>query len=410
MNILILTHYYPPEIGAPQARLSEMARVWQQDGHEVTVLTCFPNHPTGIIPEAYRGKYFLEEVLDGVSVKRCWVYATRNVGFFKRILNHVSFMISSVIQGHRFAKGADIIVSSSPTFFSVISAFVLSKIYRAPYVFEVRDLWPAIFKELGVLTNPVILGFLERIEMGLYRHAALIVPVTDMFSQKLQDRGIPAGKLCVIKNGVNTALFVPRPVPEDLKTSLGLSGKFIVGYMGAHGISHALIKVIDAAERVAADARIHFLFVGEGAEKALLQDAVSTRGLTNVTFLPGQIKSDVPDYYALMDVSLVPLRDIGLFDSFIPSKMFEIMGMKRAIIGMVRGEAAAILEASGGALVGPPENVDVLVEHIRRLCESPVLCVSLGESGERFVKREFNREVIARRYASRMAQVVEMRA
>ena len=242
--------------------------------------------------------------------------------------------------------------------------------------------------------------------MGLYRHAALIVPVTDTFSHKLQARGIAPDKLCVIKNGVSIALFSPRPVPEALKSSLGLSGKFIVGYMGAHGISHALIKVIDAAESLVQDERIHFLFVGEGAEKALLQEAVRIRGLRNVTFLPGQSKSEVPDYYAMMDVSLVPLRDIGLFDSFIPSKMFEIMGMRRAIIGMLRGEAAAILEASGGALVGPPGNVEVLVGHIQKLCDSPELCESLGMAGEVFVTREFDRTVIARQYAARLAQVV----
>ncbi len=406
MKILVLTHYYPPEIGAPQARLSEMARVWHQDGHDVTILTCFPNHPTGIIPPDYQRKWFMEEVLDGLPVKRCWVYATRNVGFFKRILNHLSFMVSSVVQGHRFAKDVDIIVSSSPTFFSVISAFVLSKWYRKPYVFEVRDLWPAIFKELGVLTNPVILWILERVELMLYRHAALIVPVTDMFAQKLEARGVPSDKLCVIKNGVNTALFVPRPVPEALKASLGLSGKFIVGYMGAHGISHALLTVIDAAEQLASESRIHFLFVGEGAEKALLQAAVQTRGLTNVTFLPGKGKSEVPDYYALMDVSLVPLRDIGLFDSFIPSKMFEIMGMDRAIIGLVRGEPASILMASGGALVGEPEHVASLVRHVRQLADDPELCRSLGIAGGVFVRREFNRDVIARRYAAKLAEVV----
>jgi len=406
MKILILTHHYPPEIGAPQARLSEMAKVWQTLGHEVTVVTTFPNHPTGVIPPEYQGHRFMEETLDGISIKRCWVYATPNTGFFKRILNHLSFMISAVIQGHRFAKGADVIVSTSPPFFTVCAAFVVSKWHRVPYVFEVRDLWPAIFKELGVLTNPYILWFLERIELFLYRHAALIVPVTDTFSETLQARGIPRQKLFVVKNGVNPSRYHPKPVPEDLKAALGLTGKFIVGYMGAHGISHALIKVIDAAERLAYERDIHFLFIGEGAEKGLLQKAVSDQGLTNVTFVSGQDKAKVPDFYAVMDTSLVPLRNIALFKGFIPSKMFEIMGMERAIIGMLDGEPAKIL-SSAGALVGPAEDVDQLCANILRLYQDPTLKQAIAKKGREFVMREFNRDHIAQAYVTRLSEFLE---
>ncbi len=409
MRILLLTHHYPPEIGAPQARLSEMAQVWHRDGHEVTVLTCFPNHPTGIVPPEYKGKRFVEEIRDGIPVKRCWVYATPNVGFFKRILNHLSFMITAVLQGHQYAKNADIIVSSSPPFFSVIAAFILSKRYAVPYVFEVRDLWPAIFKELGILKNRLILWVLERLEWMLYMNAALVVPVTDTFAKDLAQRGVPKEKLVVIKNGVNTALFQPRPTPEALKAELGLSGKFIVGYMGAHGISHALLRVIDAAERLQDTPDIHILFVGEGAEKSLLEQAVKDRKLTNVTFIPGQDKAKVPDWYALMDVSLVPLRNIPLFRAFIPSKMFEIMGMHRPIIGMVAGEAAQILTDSGGALVGPPEDVEALIKNIHTFYENPAMREAYATAGETFVKREFNREIIAQTYATHLDGIKKMR-
>lgn len=407
LKILIVTHYYPPEIGAPQARLSEMAQIWKEEGHDVSVLTCFPNHPTGEIPKDYQGQKSMVEVIKGIRIKRCWVYATPNKGFLKKLINHLSFMVTAVIQGHREAKGVDIIIGSSPTFFSIISVYILSMMYRIPFVFEVRDLWPAIFKELDIIKNKTVLAGLESIELFLYRKASLVVPVTDAFADDIESRGIPKEKIAVFKNGVNIDVFSPKPYPESLAKELRLENKFIVLYIGAHGISHALDTILYSAQKLKDHLNIHFLFVGEGAEKAQLQNLKEKLELTNVTFLPGQDKEKVADFYAMMDIGLVPLRNIPLFKSFIPSKMFEIMGMGKPIVGSVEGESALILQASGAAKIGPPENVDTLVENILYFYKNKEKLVEFGDRGLTYVQNYFNRKKIAQAYVSRLEEILQ---
>jgi len=335
MKILVITHYYPPEIGAPQARLSEMAQEWVTEGHEVQVVTCFPNHPTGIIPPeyatAYRKTRYMEEVLNGVHVARCWVFATPNKGFARKVLGHLTFMFSAVWQAHKLARGKDVIVVSSPTFFSVFSAWLLSKIHRAPYIFEVRDLWPAIFVELGVLKNKLLIKTLEFLELFLYRQSKAVVTVTQAFADNIAGRGIDRKKLSVIYNGANTGFFRPKVRNNALAEKCGVAGKFVIMYLGAHGISHALNRIVEAAALLCDTPEIRFVFVGEGAEKELAMQQARTMQLENVLFFPGQPKEMVPEFYSIMDIGLVPLRNVPLFDTFIPSKMFEIMAMEKAV-------------------------------------------------------------------------------
>ncbi len=402
MHIVILSHYYPPEIGAPQARLSEMAQAWVHAGHTVSVITCFPNHPTGIVSPEYAARHRkmrrFDEFRSGVSVHRCWSYATPNRGFLKKILGHLSFMVTSVLQAHDVVKGADALIVSSPTFFSVISAWVLSRIYRAPYFFEVRDLWPAIFVELGVLKNKAIIGILESIEMFLYRQSAAVVAVTSRFRDTIIQRGIRADKVHVITNGVDLDRFYPRPKDEALLDELNLRDTFIVLYIGAHGISHALTRIVDAAEIVRDTRDIVFLFVGEGAEKEKVQAHAKQKGLTNCRFLAGRPKDQMTRFYSIMDVGLVPLRNIELFDTFIPSKMFEIMGMAKPVVASVRGEAAEILDASGAALISEPEHAEAIARNVLRLYHDEALRRRLGESGRKYASQHYCRKALARRY------------
>jgi hypothetical protein len=409
MRIMLITHYYPPEIGAPQARLSEMAAAWRGKGHEITVVTCFPNYPTGVVPPAYhdafRKKRFLIEMIDGIRVVRCWVYATPNTGFIKRILGHLSFMMSSVLQAGKEARNADVIVVSSPTLFSVISAWYLSRRYAIPYIFEVRDLWPAIFVELGVLKNRTIIGILEKFEIFLYRKAAAIVPVTHSFAVNIEKRGIPGGKIRVIRNGADVKYFRPRARDESLVNAVGCAGKCIVLYLGAHGISHALEWIVEAAHLLRDREAIHFVFIGEGAEKEKVVEHARARNLHNTTFLPGQPKERVPSFYSIADIALVPLRNIPLFDSFIPSKMFEIMAMGRPIVASVRGEARQILKDSGSALLCEPEDYRSIARAIEELASDNEKRSRLGDAGRRFVEREFARDVLADRYMDLMMDV-----
>ena len=409
-NILVLTHYFPPEIGAPQARLSEMSNCWVEEGNNVSVLTCFPNHPTGVVPDAYKSLYekkkLYHEKMGDLDVYRCWAYATPNKGVLKKLVGHLSFMFTSVLQGRNVVKGKDIILVSSPTLFCVISAFVFSRLYKIPYIFEVRDLWPAIFVELGIIKNKLIIGILEWIELFLYRNAATVVSVTEKFTENIVSRGIDKQKTNTIKNGVNLNNYYYREKNSKLIEELNLAGKFVVLYIGSHGISHSLCKIIDAAKRLEDIGQVHFLFVGEGAEKEKVVNYCKSLNLNNCSFLPGQKKERMVDFYSIMDVGLVPLRNIPLFDKFIPSKMFEIMGMQKPIIASVRGEAAEILKESGAALICEPEDDEMIAANILRLFNDQQLAVNLGKCGREYAEKYYSRKKLANDYLEIMDKVL----
>jgi glycosyltransferase involved in cell wall biosynthesis len=405
VRIAFLSHYFPPEIGAPAARVSELARVWAES-QDVTVLTGFPNHPTGRIPPEYRGRVFAREQKDGYAVFRCWLYATPNEGFFKRTLGHLSFMVTSFLAGAFRLRRPDVLVATSPTFFSVFAAWALGTLYRAPFVFEVRDLWPGIFVELGILKNRTLIRILEGLELWLYRRAALVVTVTRGFDEDIVRRGIPAEKVVVIPNGADLERYSPGSARQSVREQMGAGpSDFLVLYIGAHGISHALERILEAVDRLRGSPRIRFAFVGEGARKADLVRIASERGCANVAFLPGQARDGVPDFYRAADLCLVPLRDVPLFSTFIPSKMFEIMACARPIVASVRGEASEILEASGGAVVVAPEAAQALADAVEALSRDPRKCAELGLKGRRYVEEHFDRRVLAGKYLTALERI-----
>jgi glycosyltransferase involved in cell wall biosynthesis len=406
MRVLMVCHYFPPEIGAPQARLSELARAWADAGDNITVLTGMPNHPTGVVPEEYRGRVRMEEMIDGYRVVRTWLYATRNTGVLKKTLGHLSFMMTGLLLGARPVGQADVVVVSSPTFFSVFSAWALARLKRAALVVEVRDLWPAIFVELGVLRNRRIISVLESLELAAYRASAAIVVVTEGFRDDLVRRGVPAAKVHVIPNGADLVRF-GRETGEagSARSDLGASpGDTVVLYIGAHGISHGLASVVDAAAKLVGEP-FHFAFVGEGAEKERLEAHVRDLGLTNVSMCPGVARGQVDRLLAAADICLVPLRDVPLFSSFIPSKMFEYLAASRAVIGSVRGEPARILTAAG-ALVVEPEDPAALADAVRDLAADPERRVAMGRQGRDYVAKNYDRAKLADRYRTILALAV----
>ena len=407
MNIAIISHYFYPEICAPSARLKEMADVWVSEGHRVSVITNFPNHPTGIVHPEYRGRKFMIERMDGLEVIRCKTLATPNKGFLKKVTGHLRFMVNSITQGIKHLEGPmekpDVIVASSPTLFSVVSAWYASRKLKCPYIFEVRDLWPAIFVDLGTLKNPVIIKMLETLELFLYRKSTAVVTVTQSFAQDIMKRGIDKNKVFFIPNGVDLTRFYPDPQSGSLlRKELSLQDKYIILYIGAHGISHGLNSVIETARLLHREEEIHFLFVGEGAEKENLCSLAERMHLKNITFLPGQPKEKMRSFYNLADVCLVPLRNIPLFKTFIPSKMFEIMGCGRPILASLEGEAADILRRSGGAVIIPPEDSNRMSQEILMLARDKERCLALGDKGRKFVLENFDRTVLARRYLQLM--------
>lgn len=412
MQILVVTHYFPPEIGAPQARLSELAATWAADGDDVTVLTGLPNHPTGVIPPEYRGVWRRAERHDGYRVVRTWLYATPNEGIVKKTLGHLSFMVTSAVLGAPATGRADVVVVSSPTFFAILSAWVIARAKRARFVVEIRDLWPAIFVELGVLTNPVAIKVLETIELAAYGAADAVVVVSEGFRDNLVDRGVPAEKIHTIRNGVDLERFTPAPIAADERTAararLGAGpDDVLVLYIGAHGISHGLTSIADAADRLRGEP-IRFAFVGEGAAKAQLAAHVEALDLPSVSLSPGVPRDEVPTLLAAADICLVPLRDVPLFSTFIPSKIFEYFGAGKAVVGAVRGEPADILRA-GGAVVVEPEDDAAIAEAIRALAADPERRAELGRRGHAYVSEHFDRRALARTYRGILTDVVRRR-
>ncbi|MBW3577885.1 MAG: glycosyltransferase family 4 protein [Actinobacteria bacterium] len=398
MQVLVVTHYFPPEIGAPQARLSELAAHWVQGGCDVTVLTAMPNHPTGVVPPEYRGAWRRDERIDGYRVVRTWLYATPNVGVVKKTLGHLSFMITSVILGLSRVGHPDVVVVSSPTFFSILSAWLIARVKRARLIIEVRDLWPAIFVELGVLKNRVVIRALEAVELAAYRSSDAVVVVTEGFQRNIVDRGIDPSKVHTIRNGVDLSLFSPdlRVDPDMREWLCAGPEQVLVLYIGAHGISHGLHSVVEAAACLA-DEPVHLALVGEGAEKRELEEEVNERGLTNVTMHPGVSREQVPSILAAADICLVPLKDVPLFRTFIPSKIFEYLASGKAVVGAVRGEPAEIL-SEAGAVVVRPEAVEDLVRAIMHLANDPERRAEMGRRGRRYVEEHFDRRQLAADY------------
>jgi glycosyltransferase involved in cell wall biosynthesis len=398
MRIIIVTHYFPPEAGAPQARLSGLAAAWAADGDDVTVLTGMPNHPTGVKPPEYRGAIRRRETRGGYRVLRTWLYATPNEGIARKTIGHLSFMVSSVLLGWRASGPADVVVVSSPTFFAIGAGWLLARLKRARLVVEIRDLWPAIFTELGVLTNRRIIGLLERLELAAYAAADTVIVVSDGFRANLIGRGVPAAKVHTIRNGVSPGQFDPAaPADPGLRSALGAGpGDCLVLYAGTHGISQGLTSVADAAAQLVGEP-IRFAFVGEGSDKQRLRDRVAQLGLRNVTLLPGVTREQIPALLAAADICLVPLRDVPLFSSFIPSKLFEYLAAGGPVVGAVSGEAAQILREAGAQVV-PPGDSAALADAIGALAAEPRRRVAMGQRGRCYVEKYFDRETLARQY------------
>jgi glycosyltransferase involved in cell wall biosynthesis len=405
MRITFFCQYYPPEMGAPAARTSEHARHWVAAGHEVTVVTGMPNHPTGIIHPNYQGAWLRRETIEGVELLRTWVYVTPNKGFRKRILNFLSFFFSSCLMGALLTGKSDVVVGTSPQFFCALAAYLVSIIKRVPFVFEVRDIWPQSAIELGVLRNRFAIQLLEALELFLYRRAALIVPVAEATLPYLLAKGIAAEKIIIIPNGIDADYLATSSLSEwDLRKELQVQDKFVVSYIGTHGLSHALEIVIKAAAQLP---DVQFLFVGEGAEKDQLKQQTQSLGLTNVLFVDQQSRERLLAFYRLSDVSLVPLKRLPLFQKVLPSKLFELMGNGCPLICSVEGEAAQLVKRAGGGLCIDPENVCALVAAIKRLQNDATLRQQMGERGRAFVLQHYLRERLAARYAMALERCVQ---
>lgn len=395
MRILFLSDNFPPEGNAPATRLYEHAIRWVRDGHEVTVITCAPNFPEGKLFAGYVNRWRHVEMLDGIRVVRVKTYITANEGFLRRTLDYMSFMLMSFLMG-LFERRPDVVVATSPQFFCAVGGWALALARWRPFVFELRDLWPASIVAVGAMRKNLTIRLLERIELFLYRRARVIIPVTESFLEDLVARGIDRAKIHVVINGVDLERYEPRPRDAALAREFDLDGKFVAGYMGTHGMAHALDGVLAAAERLLGNPEIAFFFAGSGADRTRVEQIVAERGLHNVRLIPRQPKERMPALWSLCDVALVPLRDSPVFATVIPSKIFESMGMGVPILmSLPEGEATRIIRQVDVGVCVPPEDPAALAEALRKLADAPAEMVRLRENAWRAAPG-FSRETQAR--------------
>ena len=397
MHILFLTDNFPPEVNAPASRTFEHCREWVARGTKVAVITCAPNFPKGQVFNGYKNRLWQSEVMDGIRVIRVWTYITANEGFAKRVLDYVSFMLTGTLAA-LFVRKVDVVVGTSPQFFTACAAWMGGGLKRVPWVFELRDIWPESIKAVGAMQDSLAIRVLERIELFLYRHASRIVAVTHAFKHTLMGRGIDGSKIDVITNGVDLSNFSPLPKDADLGAELGLNSCFVAGYIGTHGLAHGLETLLDAAQslqQVPRAENIRILFLGDGAKKAELIESAKTRGLRNVVFVASVPKDQVPRYWSLLDVSIIHLRKTELFTSVIPSKLFECMGMGIPVLHGVTGESAVIVQTEQMGEVFESDNAQQLVDALLRLRADETRFKSYKANGLSAAKRYDRKQLAA---------------
>ena len=404
MHILFLSHYFPPEVNAPATRTYEHCRRWVAAGHRVTVITCAPNCPSGVVFDGYRNAWLRTETIDGIRVLRVWTYLSPNKGFLRRIANYLSYLISATLCAMT-VRGVDVIVATSPQFFCGWAGVLCGWLRRRPFLLEVRDIWPESIVTVGAIKARPARRMLEWLERRMYAAARRIVTVGDGYRARLLDRGVPPDKIAVIPNGVDTTQFVPRPSLAALGTRAKGKGKFVCAYVGTVGMAHGLDVVLRAAQKLknAGRSDVVFWIVGDGAERSRLQSEARLRRLDNVLFTGLVPKTRMPEMIAACDACLVHLRKAELFETVIPSKIFEIMAMSVPIIMGVRGQAREIVLAAGGGLAMTPEDEDSLIAGIDAIeSNREAYC-----QGRRYVAEHFDRDVLARRMLDELTALVD---
>lgn len=405
MRILFLTDNFPPETNAPASRTHENARVWVEQGHEVTVITGAPNFPMGKVYNGYNNKWFFRENIDGIDVIRVKTYITANKGFVKRTLDFASFMLMGALAGF-FVKRPTIVVATSPQFFTAIAGWLVAFVRRRPFVFELRDIWPASLSAVGMGQSKTVIYFLEKIELFLYRRASLIVSVTHSFKEDLVGRGVDGGKIKIILNGIVLKNFSPAESDREMfRKHFGLKQKFIVGYVGTHGMAHNLGNILDCADLLRKYEDIVFVFFGEGAEKASVESGISNRKLVNVKSFCGQPKSDIPSILSMLDISIVSLRDTKLFEQVIPSKIFESMGVGLPmVISVPEGEATRLVVGDGAGISCKPDDPKDLASKVLNLYRDQKLHAKL-RAAALLASQKYDREVLAKRMLDHLEEV-----
>ncbi|MBL6959389.1 MAG: glycosyltransferase family 4 protein [Rhodospirillales bacterium] len=372
MKILFFTENFPPETNAAATRVYERACYWVRWGHDVTVITSAPNFPQGRLYEGYQNKWHQSETNSGIRVIRVKTFIAPNRGVLFRTLDFLSFMVTGWVAGLLQEK-PDVVVSTSPQFFAAVAGWLTGLVRRVPFVFELGDIWPASIVAVGAMKPSLPIRLIEKFELYLYRSSARVVALTPAFKDNLVQRDIDPGHIGIVINGVDLPRYSPLEKDAGLQNEWGLKDKFIIGYLGTHGMAHALMNVVEAAEGLKDNPEIQFLLVGDGAERQQLLEAARSRGLDNIHFMPPQPKEAMPKVWSLCDVALVHLKNSPVFAEVIPSKMFEAMAMGLPVLlAAPEGEASRIVTEYSIGLHVPPEEPGSLTDAVLTFMEDKV--------------------------------------
>ena len=410
MRILFLTDNFPPEVNAPATRTYEHCREWVKNGAEVTMLTCAPNFPFGKTYENYKNKIYQTEIIDAIKVIRVWSFMAPNKGFMLRTLDFISFSFTSFLFG--LFVNTDVVMATSPQFFTALSGRALSFFKQKPYVLEIRDLWPEQILASTNMKRNLLIKYFEWEERKCYRRADLIVTVTNSYVGKITGKGINRDKLVVIKNGVDRNAFKPTKKNKYLLQKYNLRNKFIVGYIGTHGLSQNIPFIIDCIHefnqnRQESSLQVHFLFVGEGAEKEKIKQKCEELNIFNITFIDQIKKEKMTDYLSLLDVSVVPLRKSELFLSVIPSKIFELSAMNIPILLGVDGEARALMEQYGNGIFYNPEDKESFLRQLNKLIRNDPKSLDQYKEGGKNLALEYDRQKMALKLLSNIKKLLK---
>ena len=409
MRIVILTQFYPPETGAPQSRLSDLARRLAAHGHEITVVTGMPNYPTGAIFPEWRGKAVAAERTGSARVLRSWLYASPRATTARQLATYFSFAASSALTAPLRLRRADIVLWESPPLFLAPTARLLSLRLGAKLVMNVSDLWPESAVALGLLRNRRLARALERWEAWAYRSADLVTFQTEGIGSGVERR-LPGTPKMLFPNGVDTATMrrvQPRP---GLRQELGLpDGGPVVGYVGNLGRAQAVEQLVDAAAILQqAGNPASVLVIGDGPRRSELLARIESQAVANIQMLPPRPHADIPEILSLLDVAVVPLADAPLFDGARPSKMFELLAVGVPFVYCGRGEGARLAEESGASVVVEPENPPALAHAIRQLLAAPPdERAEMGRKGREYVVASFDRARIADALEARLRLVAK---
>ena len=395
MKILFITDNFPPERNAPAKRTFEHTKQWAKIGHDVTIITGAPNFPKGKVFNGYRNKIYQSQIKDRILIKRVWTYIAPNKGFALRIIDYISFMISSIVCG-LFTKKHDIVIATSPQFFSAISGYFISIFKRSTFILEIRDLWPESIVTVGAMNeSSFIIKVLYKISLFLYKKAKIIVCVTNSFKQDLINKGIEPRKIIVIKNGFNIeSIIPPTKTITQIENEYKLNrNDFIISFIGTIGMAHGLNVIIEASKKV--NNNIKFLIVGDGAKRDELKKISIDENLKNILFISSISWQEIINLNQIISANLVHLINEPLFKKVIPSKIFESMALKKPIIMGVKGESSEIIQDAQCGISMRPEDPNSLNDAINKLLDNPQLVKDLSENGYKYVQNKHNRTILA---------------